>query len=104
MNVLPVQQSPWQPLGNDPLRLAAQLHSGGKTAVAAAAQGFEGLFMSLVLKEMRQTLEPGGLFGKDTGDINGGLFDMFLGQHLTKAGGFGLARMMQHHLNLGGGK
>ena len=39
------------------------------------------MFVSIVLKEMRQTLGPGSLFGSDAADINGGLFDMFMGKH-----------------------
>ena len=65
---------------------------------AHVAQDFEGVFASLVLKEMRKTLEPGSLFGEDSGDVYGGLFDTFLGQHLTQSGGFGLTRMVQESL------
>jgi len=32
---------------------------------------------------MRQTLEPDTMFPGDHGDILGGLFDLFLGQHLA---------------------
>jgi Rod binding domain-containing protein len=57
-----------------------------------AARELEATFVSMLLKEMRQTLEPdGGLFPGDTGDVQGGLFDLYLGQHLAAAGGFGLA-------------
>jgi peptidoglycan hydrolase FlgJ len=104
MNVLAMQQSPVQSLGTDPRALAAQLRSGGKQANEAVAKSFEGLFMSLVLKEMRKTLEPGALFGKDSGDIQGGLFDQYLGQHLAKSGSLGLARMLQHQLDNRGHK
>jgi Rod binding domain-containing protein len=104
MNVLAMQQNPLQFLGSDPKALAAQLRAGGKQANAAVAKGFEGLFMSLVLKEMRKTLEPNGLFGKDAGDVQGGLFDMYMGQHLAQSGSLGLARMLQHQLDSRGHK
>jgi Rod binding domain-containing protein len=104
MNVLPIQQNALQSLSSDPKALAAQLRAGGKEANAAVAKGFEGLFMSLVLKEMRKTLEPGTLFGKDSGDVQGGLFDLYLGQHLAKSGGLGLARMLQNSLDTRGHK
>lgn len=54
----------------------------------------EATFLSMLLKEMRQTLdegEGGGLFPGDSGDVQGGLFDLYLGRHLADAGGIGLA-------------
>jgi flagellar protein FlgJ len=46
----------------------------------------------MLLKEMRQTLEPeDGLFPGDSGDVQGGLFDMYLSRHLADAGGIGFA-------------
>lgn len=62
------------------------------------AKDFEGVFTSMMLKEMRKTLEPGSLFGEDSSDIYGGLFDQFLGQHMADSGGIGLARMIQESL------
>ena len=63
------------------------------------AKEMEATFLSMLLKEMRQTLEPdGGLFPGDTGDVQGGMFDLFLGQHLAAAGGFGLAAAFDRHL------
>jgi flagellar protein FlgJ len=67
-------------------------------SIARVAKDFESVFVSLVLKEMRQSLGPGSLFGSDTADVNGGLFDMFMSQHLVDAGGFGVAKMMEQAL------
>ena len=58
---------------------------------ADTAKEFESLFLTLLLKGMRQTLEPDSLFPGDSGDVMGGLFDQFMGQHLADAGGVGLA-------------
>jgi flagellar protein FlgJ len=56
------------------------------------AKEFEATFLSMLLKEMRQTLEPeGGLFPGDSGDVQGGLFDLYLGRHLAVSGGVGMA-------------
>ena len=53
----------------------------------------------MLLKEMRQTLEQdGGLFPGDTGDVQGGLFDLYLGKHLADSGGFGLAAVLERQL------
>lgn len=60
------------------------------------AREFEATFLSLILKEMRQTLEPdGGLFPGDSGDIQGGLFDLYLGRHLADSGGVGMAAIIE---------
>lgn len=63
-----------------------------------AAQGFESVFLSMLLKEMRQTLEPGSLFGNDSSDIYGGMFDQFMAQHLSQGKGMGLAHALMKQL------
>ena len=65
---------------------------------AKVADDFESLFASLMLKEMRKTLEPDTLFGNDSADVYGGLFDLFLGQKVAQSGGFGIARMVRDAL------
>jgi len=52
----------------------------------------EATFLSMLLKEMRETLDPeGGLFPGDSGDVQGGLFDLYMSKHLADAGGVGMA-------------
>ena len=65
---------------------------------ARVAQDFESVFASLMLKEMRKTLEPGAMFGEDSADVYGGLFDLYLGQQMSQSGGFGLAKMVREAL------
>jgi Rod binding domain-containing protein len=56
------------------------------------AQEFESLFVSMLVKELRQTSSSdGGLFPGDPSDTFGGMFDMYMGQHLARSGGIGLA-------------
>ncbi|GIW83049.1 MAG: hypothetical protein KatS3mg105_4856 [Gemmatales bacterium] len=62
------------------------------------AEDFEGTFLSLLFKEMRQTLEEGTLFADDKSDVLGGMFDIFMGQHLAAAGGLGIAAMVRRYL------
>jgi flagellar protein FlgJ len=79
--------------------LASRVHHGDPKAIPALARQFESLFLSQLLKEMRQTSEEGeGLFGKDPGDVMGGLFDQMMGKHLAEAGGIGLASMLTRQL------
>jgi flagellar protein FlgJ len=59
-----------------------------------AAKEMEATFLAMLLKQMRETLDTedgGGLFPGDTGDVQGGLFDLFMSKHLADAGGVGMA-------------
>jgi Rod binding domain-containing protein len=57
------------------------------------ASQFEGVFVSMLLKELRQTLQD-GLFGGDQSDTYGALFDLHLGQHLADRGALGIRQMV----------
>lgn len=70
---------------------------GGGTAQDAGEQ-FESILVSMLLKEMRQSLSEDGLFAGDTSDVYGGLFDMFLGQHIASRGAFGIAELLNSQL------
>lgn len=62
------------------------------------AKDFEAMFLSQIIKGMRQSLESGSLFAGDSGDVQGGLFDQYMGQHLAEAGGVGLAATIRRQL------
>lgn len=66
-----------------------------KTAaeIQKAGDDFEGVFLSLMLKEMRNTLE-GGFFGEESSDTYGGMFDMFVGQDLAKSQPLGISKIL----------
>jgi flagellar protein FlgJ len=91
-------------MGLDPHLLAGQANSRDPRAIDAVANGFESVFLSILLKEMRQTLEPGGMFPEDKSDVLGGMFDMYLGQHLAQAGGFGIADLIKKQLKASTGQ
>lgn len=78
-----------RPEGNDP------------RAVEQVALGFESMFLTLLIKQMRQTLDGESLLGSDPGDVLGGLFDQTLGQHLGQHGSLGIAAMMRQSLTRG---
>src|SRR5258707_639985 len=76
-----------------------------KAAARAADMAGElgGTFLSMLLKEMRQTLEPdGGLFPGDSGDVQGGLFDLYLGRHMADGRGIGLAATLVRQMQESG--
>lgn len=81
--------------------LAARLRAGGKAEVEQAATQFESMFVSLLLKEMRQTQEGDGLFAGESSDTYGGMFDMYLGDYLAKCGPLGVRQfLMQSYLQV----
>ncbi len=98
MDVPGLLSLPMAPNGPALDTLAGAAHAKGPHAVDAVAKDFESMFLSLVLKEMRQTLQSGSFFGEDNSDVYGGLFDLYLSRHLAQAGGFGIAPMLKHQL------
>jgi peptidoglycan hydrolase FlgJ len=75
------------------------LGKGSEGLTAQTAREFEATLIGLVLKEMRQSLEPdGGLFPGDSSDIQGGLFDLYMGKYLAEAGGIGIATAFERQL------
>ena len=60
-----------------------------------AIKDFEGLFLSMMIKELRQTSSGDGLFPGDASDTYGGMFDMFLGKELAEGKGLGLESMFR---------
>jgi len=68
-----------------------------RAALEKVAGEFEGIFFSMMINQLRQSLEPDTLFSGDRGDTMGGLFDMFMGQHMAKVGRLGVADLILRH-------
>ncbi len=62
---------------------------------AQVAHEFESLFVSMMMKAMRQASGDEGMFPGDSSDTLGGLFDMTLGDHVAASGGIGVARLLE---------
>ena len=99
MDVLAAPILPTSVIGSDPASLVNPLNSAKGRSVDDVARDFEGMFMSIMLKQMRETLEPGSFFGSDSADVYGGLFDLYMGQHLAQAGGLGLGAVLKQQLS-----
>jgi Rod binding domain-containing protein len=69
------------------------------TGTQDVGQQFESLFVSMLLKEMRERSSEDGMFAGDSADVYGGLFDTFLGQHLASNGSFGIAEMVNQQIS-----
>jgi len=71
-----------------------------KEQIEHVANEFESVFLSMMLKEMRNTLDQkeGGLFGGEGSDSFGGMFDLFMGQHLAASQPLGIADAVRSYL------
>jgi Rod binding domain-containing protein len=69
-----------------------------QTTPHAVGRAFEGMFASLLVKQMRQGLDGKTMFGNDKSDALGGLFDHFLGEHMASNGGLGIGAMIRRQL------
>ena len=67
------------------------------SAPEEVARSFESVFASLLLKEMRNTLTD-GLFGQESSDVLGGLFDLHMGQAMAQGRGLGIKNMVLSQL------
>ena len=72
--------------------------AGSNVSRANLANEFESLFFSLLIKNMRSSLTEDGLFGSEASDTYGGLFDLYMGQHLATSKGLGIAQMLESYV------
>jgi peptidoglycan hydrolase FlgJ len=71
-------------------------------ALRAAAKQFESLFVSMVLKSMRQANFKDPLFGSDQGDLYQDMYDDQIAAQISKGKGLGLADMLVQQLRRAG--
>lgn len=74
----------------------AQTDALGISATAGpeeVAKSFEAVFASLLVKEMRNTLSE-GLFGSESSDVFGGLFDLHIGNAMAEGRGLGIKELV----------
>ena len=90
-----VSQVPVAPTLNPDLNMLSAADSESAEEVARA---FESIFASLLIKEMRNTLSD-GLFGSESSDVLGGLFDLHMGNAMTEGRGLGIKRQILSQLN-----
>jgi flagellar protein FlgJ len=92
------QPSSWFDFGS----LAELKAKGGarpEEATKSVAQQFESLFLNIMLKEMRKTVNRSGLLGSDTMETYEQMFDQQIALGMSKAGGIGLAPFIEQQLN-----
>jgi len=84
----------------DKLRLQAK--QDPDAALKAVAQQFEGIFMNMMLKSMREATPKDGLLDSEQGDLYTQLFDQQLSQKLSMGKGLGVADMLVKQLTRSG--
>lgn len=70
-----------------------KLENPSREKLESVGTDFESVFMSMMIKEMRNSLD-GGFFGEESSDTYGGMFDLFIGKHLAESRPLGIANMM----------
>lgn len=84
----------------DKLRLQAK--QDPNAALKAVAQQFEGIFMNMMLKSMREATPKDGMFDSEQGNLYTQLFDQQLAQKLSTGKGLGVADMLVKQLTRSG--
>jgi len=79
-------------------KLRAEARSNSPAALRSVAQQFEGIFLQMVLKSMREANFGDGLFDSDQSKFYRDLFDHQVSLSLADHGGIGLAEMMVKQL------
>ena len=75
--------------------LGPNLPLDGSTSNQALGAEFESVFFSLLIKNMRTSMTQDGLFGSESSDTYGGLFDLYMGKHLAKSRSLGISQFLE---------
>ncbi len=62
------------------------------------AKQLEGVFISMLLKQLRESLDE-GMFGSEKSDTLGAMFDMHLGDHIAKNSNLGIRQVVLSQLS-----
>lgn len=80
------------------LKRLARQDAQSPTALRAAAQQFEGLFMNMMLKALREASPPNGLFDNEQTRMLQGFHDQQMAMQMAQSGGVGLADVIFRQL------
>ncbi|MBI2307807.1 MAG: flagellar assembly peptidoglycan hydrolase FlgJ [Rhodocyclales bacterium] len=78
--------------------LRAKIQQDPKAGLKQAAQQFEGMFLQMVMKSMRDATPSDGLFNSDATRFYTGVLDQQLAQQLGASGQVGFARLIEAQL------
>jgi peptidoglycan hydrolase FlgJ len=84
-------------------RLKTQSKEDPSTALNEVAKQFESVFVSMMMKEMRNTLPKDGMFSSNEMENYQEMFDQQLALDLSRNGGLGLADLISRQMAMGQG-
>ena len=90
--------SSMNPAASMPLPVDLQQMTNPRQSPGSVGKAFESMITSMLIKQMRETLDEETMFGKDSGGVLGGLFDQIMGDHLGSTGSFGVSAMIRSQL------
>ncbi|MBL8816291.1 MAG: hypothetical protein JNL58_09690 [Planctomyces sp.] len=79
----------------DNLKQQAEGQSSQTESAERLGRELEALFVSMMMKQMRQSSLDEGLFPGDRSDTLGGIFDDAMGKQVAEFGGLGVAELIQ---------
>ena len=98
-----VHQSNWYDFGSL-AELRGRASNQPRSEVAGVAQQFESLFLNLMLKEMRKSIQKSDLLGSDAMETYEQMFDQQVALGMAKAGGIGIGKFVESQMAKNGSK
>jgi len=92
-----VRHTNWYDFGSLAELRSRATHQPG-SEVTGVAQQFESLFLNLMLKEMRKSIQKSGLLGSDAMETYEQMFDQQVALGMAKAGGIGIGKFVENQL------
>ncbi|HTQ99250.1 MAG TPA: rod-binding protein [Candidatus Acidoferrum sp.] len=80
-------------------RLQAQSHSDPKAVLHQVSQQFESLFVTMMVKAMRDTIPKDGMFGGTDMESYQQMSDQQMSLNLSRNGSIGLAKVIERQLS-----
>ncbi len=92
-----VHQSNWYDFGSL-AELRGRVSNQPGAEVSGVAQQFESLFLNLMLKEMRKSIQKSDLLGSDAMETYEQMFDQQVALGMARAGGIGIGKFVESQL------
>ena len=94
----------FQPTLANPYLPSSAISSGKQSpensrSASGVGSDFEAVFVSLMLKQMRTSMSEDGLFGSESSDTYGGIFDLYVGKHVAESSPLGISQMVQTYVD-----
>jgi len=95
MNEISGPKSSYDFAGLSELKAKAASNGQDDAAIKKAAQQFEAMFLQMMMKSMRATVEKGGLFDSQASETFEQMYDQQIVMAMSERGSTGLAQMVE---------